>query len=324
MHYAAYGFPYARVAACLYNNWDTVWHLVFKHETIDHRNFDAASMVGFYYYIKTPKEKKEALGYYRHKNMIRDALARAIRAPMTRLLLMTRGLDMDDRNQNHDRIEIGPCGTVVSGDMYVRLARVSGLPHGHADNEMRKALDASSKRETLEALDTLARNRERSSKHSSFRCIASVQTGAPRCCHDPGDLFCDAASSVRVGYNEARDQAAVAKEQKWQVLVQLDPPKKVKELDEVEAARFLCHLMRIDADVYSAGIPERQYHYRVARNIYKNTGWTGANLARMERGTMIRKLTGLLVPEDRATRIVDKIRKYVKEDKSISLIPPCR
>ena len=57
----------------------------------------------------------------------------------------------------------------------------------------------------------------------------------------------------------------------------------------------------------------------------KKTGWTGANLARMERGTMIRKLTGLLVPEDRATRIVDKIiKKYVKEDKSISLIPPCK
>ena len=44
----------------------------------------------------------------------------------------------------------------------------------------------------------------------------------------------------------------------------------------------------------------------------------------MELGTMIRKLTGLLVPEDRATRIVDKIKKYVKEDKSISLIPPCK
>ena len=114
------------------------------------------------------------------------------------------------------------------------------------------------------------------------------------------------------------------KSRKWQVLVQLDPPKKVKELDEVETARFLCHLMQIDADAYSAGIPERQYHYRVPRNIYKKTGWTGANLARMELGTMIRKLTGLLVPEDRATRIVDKIKKYVREDKSISLIPPCK
>ena len=219
---SGYGFPYPRVAAHMYNNWPYVWSLVLKHRTMQ-SGFNAAYMVAHYHFAN----EKQKLTRDDCDRRVRDAIARAICAPMTRLLLMTKGRDVHDDRAN-DKINIVNIDTrrVVSGDMYVRLARVHDATGGE-DTEMSDALNA---HDTLGALHTLASRRERLAKR--FRCRASTKKGELVCCHDPGDLFCETASSVGVRYSEAvYSEPARAKEPKWRDTVSIDPEKTLQQLD---------------------------------------------------------------------------------------------
>jgi hypothetical protein len=219
---SGYGFPYPRVAAHMYNNWPYVWSLVLKHRTMQ-SGFNAAYMVAHYHFAN----EKQKLTRDDCDRRVRDAIARAICAPMTRLLLMTKGRDVREDSAN-DKINIVEIGTrrVVSGDMYVRLARVHDATGGE-DTEMSDALNA---HDTLGALHTLASRRERLAKR--FRCRASTKKGELVCCHDPGDLFCETASSVGVRYSEAvYSEPARAKEPKWRDTVSIDPEKTLQQLD---------------------------------------------------------------------------------------------
>jgi len=307
---SGYGFPYPRVAVHMYNNWGYVWSLVLSHKAMQSSGFTAASMVA-HYHVGNQKKKLE-LGECGRR--VQQAITKALYAPMTRLLLMTRGFDVHEDLAN-DKIHIGRISPrrVVRGDMYVRLARVSAT--GGEDTEMSKALDA---HDPIKELDKLASNRERERGSKRFRCRASTQKGALMCCHDPGDLFCDTASSVGVRYSDAAyREPARAKEPKWRDTVAIHPEKTLQQLDRYETARFLCHQM--------SDITTSTTRYSVARKIYKRTEWTGSDLARMVKNPeqMIEDLKRLGTPDDVAVHLARRIILYIEEGKTISTIGPC-
>jgi hypothetical protein len=197
----------------------------------------------------------------------------------------------------------------VSGDMYVRLARVHDATGGE-DTEMSVALNA---HDTLGALHTLASRRERLAER--FRCRAS---GELVCCHNPGDLFCDTASSVGVRYSDAvYSEPASAKEPKWRDTVSIDPEKTLQQLDRYETARFLCDQMN--------DIAKKKTHYSIARNVFKRTPWTGRDLARMvdTPSEMLEGLTRHGAPLDLAKRLARRIKLYIEQGKTIGTIGPC-
>jgi hypothetical protein len=166
----AYGFPYPRVAACIYRNWEVAWHLVLTHRNIDHRRLNAAKMVWLYHHGSDGSGVLDG-------SAIKSSIAKALRAPMTRILLMTRGLDVNEQ------IQIARSATTVTGDLYVRLACVhrAGVHDDEEDIEMSAALDAGN---NLYELDRLASNRER--VYRVFQCRASADKGYPTCYHAPG------------------------------------------------------------------------------------------------------------------------------------------
>jgi hypothetical protein len=306
---SGYGFPYPRVAAHMYNNWPYVWSLVLNHRAILSSGFDAAYMVAHYHFAN----KKQKLTSGDCDQRVRKAIARAICAPMTRLLLMTKGRDVHD-DRAKDKIHIvpmSPRGRAVSGDMYVRLARVHDATGGE-DTEMSVALNA---HDTLGALHTLASRRERLAER--FRCRAS---GDLVCCHNPGDLFCDTASSVGVRYSDAAySEPARAKEPKWRDTVSIDPEKTLQQLDRYETARFLCDQMN---DIARSS---EKTHYSIALKVFKRTRWTGLDLARMV-DTPNEMLKGLMrhgAPPDLAKRLVWMIKWYIEQGKTIGTIGPC-
>jgi hypothetical protein len=315
---SGYGFPYPRVAAHMYNNWPYVWSLVLKHGTMQ-SGFNAASMVAHYHFAN----EKQELTSGDCDQSVRTAIARAICAPMTRLLLMTKGRDVHD-DRAKDKINIVNIDTrrVMSGDMYVRLARVHYATGGE-DKEMRDALNA---HDTLGALHTLASRRERLA--GRFRCRASTKNGDLVCCHNPGDLFCDNASSVGVRYSDAAySEPARAKEPKWRDTVSIDPEKTLQQLDSYETARFLCDQMNDIAK------KKKTTHYSIARKVFKRTNWTGLDLARMVDtpantpvDTPSEMLEGLMrrgAPPGLAERLVRRIKWYIEEGKTIGTIGPC-
>ena len=309
---SGYGFPYPRVAAHMYNNWPYVWSLVLKHRTMQ-SGFSAASMVAHYHFAN----KKQKLTLDDCDRSVRKAIARAICAPMTRLLLMTKGRDVHDDRAN-DKINIVNIDThrVVSGDMYVRLARVHDATGGE-DTEMSVALNA---HDTLGALHTLASRRERRLTER-FRCRASTKNGELVCCHNPGDLFCDTASSVGVRYSEAvYSEPASAKEPKWRDTVSIDPEKTLQELDRYETARFLCDQMN---DIARSS---EKTHYSIARTVFKRTHWTGLDLARMVDTPSEMLEEGLRrhgAPPVLAKSLVRRIKWYIEQGKTIGTIGPC-
>jgi hypothetical protein len=301
-----YGFPYPRVAAHMYNNWSYVWSLVLKHRAILSSGFNAAYMVAHYHY----KNGDMDLKLNDRSRWIRSAIAEAIRAPMTRILLMTKGFDAREDHES-DRILIDPIdsGKVVRGDMYVRLARVHDASL-RVDEEMIDAIVAD---DSEKALETLVLKRERGIKR--FRCIASKEKGEAACCHDRGAPFCDTASSVRVRYSDAVYREP--KDPKWRDLVYI-PTKRVDELNMEQTARFLCHQMSIIGEISSAR------RYRVARNIFKTAQWTGADLARMvERKTMATQLRSFGIPREVAMSLAERTGKYITRATQVHRIGPC-
>ena len=312
---SGYGFPYPRVAACLYNNWPYVWSLVLKHRAMQSSGFNAAYMVAHYHFAN----EKQKLTRDDCDRRVRDAIARALYAPMTRLLLMTKGCDVHT-NSTEDKIEIVRIRQikVVSGDMYVRLARVHSATGGE-DTEMSKALNAD---DTLDELCKLASRREL--HHKEFRCRSSIKKGEPMCCHDPGDTSCVTASSVGVRYSDgAYREPALLKEPKWRDTVSIDPEKTLEKLSHDETARFLCHEMNAIAQ------SRENSHYLVARMIHKRTRWTGSDLVSMvntpanEPNEMLAGLKRLGTPSDLAASLVERIKRYIKDGRTISQIGPC-
>jgi hypothetical protein len=96
----AYGFPYARVARCLCANWDAVWDLVRASTATD---VSAAESVARYSLLD---------GDVPDKHDTKRALESAVSAPMTRLMLATRGVDLEARAARPS----------VSADLYERVA----------------------------------------------------------------------------------------------------------------------------------------------------------------------------------------------------------
>jgi hypothetical protein len=148
------------------------------------------------------------------------------------------------------------------------------------------------------------------------------------CCHNPGDLFCDTASSVGVRYSDAAySEPARAKEPKWRDTVSIDPEKTLQELDRYETARFLCDQMNDIAK------KKKTKRYSIARNVFKCTNWTGSDLARMvdtpantpvdTPSEMLKGLTRHGAPPDLAERLVRRIKWYIEQGKTIGTIGPC-
>jgi hypothetical protein len=140
------------------------------------------------------------------------------------------------------------------------------------------------------------------------------------CCHNPGDLFCDTASSVGVRYSDAAySEPASAKETKWRDAVSIDPEKTLQELDRYETARFLCDQMNDIAK------KKKKTHYSIARNVFKRTNWTGSDLARMvdTPNEMLKGLTRHGAPPDLAKSLVRMIKWYIEQGATIGTIGPC-
>jgi hypothetical protein len=155
----AYGFPYPRVAACIYRNWEVVWHLVLKHRNIDHRRLNAAKMVWLYHHGSDG-------GGILDGSAIKSSIAKA-----------------PSSSDVNEQIQIVRSATTVEGDLYVRLACVhrAGIHDDEEDIEMSAALDAGN---SLYELDRLASNRER--VYRVFQCRASADKGYSTCYHAPG------------------------------------------------------------------------------------------------------------------------------------------
>jgi hypothetical protein len=202
----AYGFPYPRVAVCLHNNWDAVWALMRKDKPVDERAVSAADNVGHYYHLDRESSDRNLRKW--DKERIKQEIAATVRSPMTRLLLMTKGLDVSER------IKIVAATNRVSGDLYERMARVPAR-----QREFRAALDSG-------GLEELARK---------YRLMGRVD--------GPGILQSTGAalSPMRVHYSaEQPDQGALG-----DALNDDTSHKTVDQLNEIETARFLCHWIRV-------------------------------------------------------------------------------
>jgi hypothetical protein len=128
----AYGFPYARVARCLCDNWDAVWDLVRASNATE-----ISAEVSLARYSLLDGAVADKLG-------TKKALESAVRAPMTRLMLATRGVDLNARK----------AGTRVPADLYQRAATLKILDRERFESGLSDSLHAGRLKEFVEKCES--------------------------------------------------------------------------------------------------------------------------------------------------------------------------
>jgi hypothetical protein len=306
-----YGFPYPRVAACLYRHWDAVWQMAFRKKQADTRYYTDAHMLGFYYNMRIEEEKYRTL-HLDDAAKVKSTIASALRAPMTRALLMTRGLDVNDA------IEIVQIGRdrVLSGDLYVRLARMRATSVD-LDHEMNLALDSADSVQELEKLFD-----DSGFGIHVFQCRLSATKNEALCSHaDQKDqkeqtYKRDQTDPVAVRYS-ARGSG---KEKKWGDRAAVPGTTTLSELDRVQTARFLCDLITKCGPL---GRPVGGPYY-AARRIYKHKKWTGRDIVRLVgKGALTGELKSLGIPGPTALRLKEEIESHLYYRTPIEKFEPC-
>jgi hypothetical protein len=307
----ANGFPYARVAVCLYNNWDAVWNLLIRSSRGGDSDSDkdspdefyAADMVAAYYHPAPPDEPNFLLEG--DKGGIKAALARAVRSPMTRLMLATHGLDVDERMQLVDMRRVG-------GDMYERLATlpVSNVDRAEFERDMMIALESG----RLELF--VGECESKITRSPWFVCVHSWRSKTtPRCKHGAQKWSGagGAMTPMRVQYSDAAYPEHREALSGGPVVLK----KLVGECNPSETARFVCHLLRSQTHTDTSAA------YASALRVL-DEGWTGMTLVSMHRNkSMINGLIGIGIPIVDAANLAATIGSFIKRKSYIRKLAPC-
>jgi hypothetical protein len=310
----AYGFPYAQIAVCLCRNWDAVWDLLIDasrdREGDESDEFDAADLVATYFH---PKQDDRRFIRDADKALVKAALDQAVRFPMTRLMLATRGLDVDS--------SIEPIGLVetamrVAGDLYERVATlvVPDWDRESFEGDLAAALARDRLEKFVEECESGAYPRQPWGPPLVCR---KNKNGMP-CKH--GAQAWSGASGVmtpmRVHYSDAAYPAyddALSGGMKGATL-----DKVVRACDSREAARLVCHLLRRQTHT------DTRVPYTSAVRVVEK-GWTGKTLVRMHRErTMKTRMMGIGIPDRNAADLAATIGSYIKTKLKIQTLDPCR
>lgn len=298
---AANGFPYARVAVCLYSHWDTVWDmLLLRSSGGDGYEFNAGEMVAAYYHPKpddvpNPLLESDKLG-------AKAALKQAVRSPMTRLLLATHGLDVDERMQL-----VG--AQRIDGDTYERLATLRPLSRDEIDRfdgAVETALDGG-------RLEQFVRQCELT-RASLFRCVHSRRSQTAKCTHGKADWSGAgvAMTPMRVLYSAAAyPEKRELSGGPWVL------NKRVRDCTSSETARLVCHFLRSQAHT------DTSYAYAGAMSVL-DEGWTGMTLVNMHRsGTMRQMLVGVGIPKRAAEDLARTIGALIQKRSKVRRLARC-
>ena len=317
-----YGFPYPRIAACLYQNWNAVWQMVFRPEEAGARWHTDAYMLGFYYNMNIENPEHRTI-YPEDSEKVKSAIASALRAPMTRVLLMTKGLDVSSAIEI---VDIQP-RVVVSGDLYVRLARIYAN-EVQLEYDIINALNDST--DPVQKLEEFVRDWDFAA--SPFTCRLSASKQQVSCIHETCCLESlespESIESIESPESRRTDKRAKrakqdesAKEKKWRDRVAVPGKVPVRLLDRVQTARFLCDLMTRGCPVIS---PIGGSYY-TARRIYKYKQWTGEDIVKLVKDLgMVDELEAVGIPRATAQQLGRTIADHVHFNTPIETLGPCK
>ena len=169
-----------------------------------------AYMLGFYYNMKIENPEHRTI-YPEDSEKVKSAIASALRAPMTRVLLMTKGLDVSSAIEI---VDIPRPQVVVSGDLYVRLARIYAN-EGHLEYDIIDALDNST--DPVQKLEEFVRDWGFAA--SPFECRLSASKQQVSCIHETCCLesleSLESRRTDKRAKRDAQDESTKEKGDKW-------------------------------------------------------------------------------------------------------------
>ena len=271
-----------------------------------------AYMLGFYYNMKIEKPKHRTI-YPEDSEKVKSAIASALRAPMTRVLLMTKGLDVSSAIEI---VDIPRPQVVVSGDLYVRLARIYAN-EGHLEYDIIDALDNST--DPVQKLEEFVRDWGFAA--SPFECRLSASKQQVSCIHETCCLeSLESRRTDKRAKRDAQDESTKEKGDKWRDRVAVPGKVPVRLLDRVQTARFLCDLMTRVCPIRG---PIGGSYY-TARRIYKYKQWTGKDIVKLVQDSgMVDELEAVGIPGSTAQQLSLKIAEYVHFNTPIETLGPC-
>ncbi len=302
---AANGFPYARVAVCLYSHWDTVWDLLLLRSSGgDGYEFNAGEMVAAYYHPKPDDVQNPLLES--DKQGVKEALKKAVRSPMTRLLLATHGLDVDQRMQL-----VG--ARRIHGDTYERLATLRPVS---GRDELQRFDDAVETALAGGRLEQFVRECELTiTRGSLFRCVHSRRNQTAKCTHGKADWSGAgvAMTPMRVLYSAAAypENREALSGGPWVL------NKRIRDCTSSETARLVCHFLRSQTHT------DTSCAYAGAMSVLDER-WTGMTLVNMHRsGTMSKALVGVGIPKRASEDLARTIGALIEKRSKVRKLARC-